>query len=190
MWLQHRLPAREAGCAVKASYNMTEHEDIRPSVQESLEQVIELLRKHDGGEPGSPPGRPRRNWSRPWSTSCTWSSCRSCSTNYILDVAYVLEALPLEQRLIVWDLVRAERDGEILLEVSDAVRETLIAHMDEKELVAATGSSIPTRSPTWRPTCRASHPGCLQVAAGRGTRAAARSDVLSEDSVGALMDFD
>ena len=55
------------------------------------------------------------------------------------DVAYVLEALPLIQRLVVWDLVKADRDGEILLEVSDAVRETLIEHMDDHELVAATG---------------------------------------------------
>jgi magnesium transporter len=54
------------------------------------------------------------------------------------DVAYVLEALPLDQRLIVWDLVKSGSDGEILLEVSDAVRETLIEHMDENELVAAT----------------------------------------------------
>ncbi|MFN5511708.1 MAG: magnesium transporter, partial [Burkholderiales bacterium] len=34
-------------------------------------------------------------------------------------------------------LVKAERDGEILLEVSDSVRETLIASMDRDELVAA-----------------------------------------------------
>src|SRR5687767_7877721 len=54
------------------------------------------------------------------------------------DVAYILEALPLEERLVVWDLVKAEREGEILLEVSDAVRSTLIEHMDGKELVAAT----------------------------------------------------
>lgn len=53
------------------------------------------------------------------------------------DVAYVLESLPLDQRLVVWDLVKAERDGEILLEVSDAVRETLIEYMDPHELVAA-----------------------------------------------------
>jgi magnesium transporter len=53
------------------------------------------------------------------------------------DVAYILEALPLPRRLMVWDLVKAERDGEILLEVSDAVRETLIANMDPAELVAA-----------------------------------------------------
>ena len=53
------------------------------------------------------------------------------------DVAYVLDALPLEERLAVWDLVKADRDGEILLEVSDAVRESLIASMDSRELVAA-----------------------------------------------------
>jgi magnesium transporter len=53
------------------------------------------------------------------------------------DVAAILEALPRAQRLVVWDLVKTDREGEILLEVSDAVRETLIANMDEDELVAA-----------------------------------------------------
>ena len=56
------------------------------------------------------------------------------------DVAYVLESLPLEERLAVWQLVKTERDGEILLEVSDAVRETLIADMDSHELIAAANS--------------------------------------------------
>ena len=45
------------------------------------------------------------------------------------DIAYILEALPLDERLLVWDLVKADRDGEILLEVSDAVRESLIETM-------------------------------------------------------------
>jgi magnesium transporter len=53
------------------------------------------------------------------------------------DVARILETLPPARRLLVWDLVKAERDGEILLEVSDSVRETLIASMDSRELVAA-----------------------------------------------------
>jgi magnesium transporter len=53
------------------------------------------------------------------------------------DVAFILEALPLEERHVVWDLVKAEREGEILLELSDAVRESLIATMEPKELVAA-----------------------------------------------------
>jgi magnesium transporter len=53
------------------------------------------------------------------------------------DIAFILEALPPEERLAVWDLVKADRDGEILLEVSDAVRESLIAAMNPAELVAA-----------------------------------------------------
>jgi len=53
------------------------------------------------------------------------------------DVAYILEALPPDDRLIVWDLVKAEHDGDILLEVSDAVRESLIETMAPNELVAA-----------------------------------------------------
>jgi magnesium transporter len=54
------------------------------------------------------------------------------------DVAYILENLPLEDRILVWGLVRSESDGEILLEVSDAVRDTLLADMDSAEIVAAT----------------------------------------------------
>src|SRR6478672_8022193 len=53
------------------------------------------------------------------------------------DIAYILEALPLEERLAVWNMVKAGRDGEILLEVSEAVRESLIEAMDSAELVAA-----------------------------------------------------
>ncbi|MBU1329698.1 MAG: magnesium transporter [Gammaproteobacteria bacterium] len=53
------------------------------------------------------------------------------------DVAHILEALPLDDRLTIWQLVKAERDGDILLEVSDAVRETLIADMEDHEILAA-----------------------------------------------------
>jgi magnesium transporter len=53
------------------------------------------------------------------------------------DLADVLESLPLEDRLAVWQRVRSDRDGEILLEVSDSVRESLIADMDDREILAA-----------------------------------------------------
>src|SRR5882672_9395742 len=53
------------------------------------------------------------------------------------DIAFLLEALPLEERLAVWNLVKADRDGEILVEVAEAVRESLIESMDSAELVAA-----------------------------------------------------
>ncbi len=53
------------------------------------------------------------------------------------DIAFILEAMPLDERLYIWDLVKADRDGEILLEVSEPVRESLISSMDTEELVAA-----------------------------------------------------
>ena len=56
------------------------------------------------------------------------------------DIAYILEALPLDERLLVWEMVRADRDGDILLEVSDAVRESLIESMAPAELKAAAES--------------------------------------------------
>jgi len=54
------------------------------------------------------------------------------------DIAYVLERLPLDERRWVWSLVRSDHEGEILLEVSDAVRDTLLEDMDSAEIVAAT----------------------------------------------------
>ena len=53
------------------------------------------------------------------------------------DIARVLELMPIENRLIIWNLIKSDIDGEILLEVSDAVRETLISSMDSEEIVAA-----------------------------------------------------
>lgn len=53
------------------------------------------------------------------------------------DIALVLEALPTDERLEVWNLVKADRDGDILLEVSDSVRESLLADMDLPEILAA-----------------------------------------------------
>ena len=45
--------------------------------------------------------------------------------------------MPLASRLKVWELVKADSDGDILLEVSDSVRQSLIADMDSTELLAA-----------------------------------------------------
>jgi magnesium transporter len=107
------------------------------------------------------------------------------------DVAYILEALPLDVRLVVWDLVKAERDGEILLEVSDAVRETLIAHMDENELVAATEQldtdEIADLAPDLPREVIQDVFQLLSVEEREQLRAAMS---YPEDTVGALMDFD
>jgi magnesium transporter len=107
------------------------------------------------------------------------------------DVAYILEALPLEERLVVWDLVKAGRDGEILLEVSDSVRETLIENMDTRELVAAAEQldtdEIADLVPDLPQEVVDDVLHSMSVEEREQLRAAMS---YPEDSVGALMDFD
>jgi magnesium transporter len=89
------------------------------------------------------------------------------------DIAFILEALPIEQRLLVWDLVKSERDGEILIEVSEAVRESLIANMNREELSAAAGQLDADEIADLAPDARR-----FQVAVYRRARAASCSDLL------------
>jgi magnesium transporter len=53
------------------------------------------------------------------------------------EIGHLLESLPPGKREVVWGLVDAEDDGEVLLHVGEEVREALIAEMDTDELVAA-----------------------------------------------------
>jgi magnesium transporter len=53
------------------------------------------------------------------------------------DIARLLEGLPPEQRHPVWALVNPEVAGEVLLEVSEAVRLDLLKEMDSAQLVIA-----------------------------------------------------
>lgn len=57
------------------------------------------------------------------------------------DVAYIIEALSNEDRLAVWEHIKSERSqldsGDVLLELSEGVRESLVASMTTDELVAA-----------------------------------------------------
>ncbi len=107
------------------------------------------------------------------------------------DIAYILEALPREDRLIVWDSVKAERDGEILLEVSDAVRETLIASMDREELVDA----VETLEADEIAAIADDLPADVVEEVKQGLTTEERAQLRAamsypEDSVGARMDFD
>lgn len=55
------------------------------------------------------------------------------------EIGDLLESLTPAKRLAVWELVDAEFDGEVLVEVGDEVRAGLIRGMDDHELVAAMG---------------------------------------------------
>ena len=107
------------------------------------------------------------------------------------DIAYILEALPPDERLIVWDLVKSEHDGDILLEVSDAVRESLIESMAPNELVAAAETLDADELADLAPDLPL---GVIEdvfrslPAEEREHLRAAMS--YAEDSVGSIMDFD
>jgi magnesium transporter len=124
---------------------VAERPEPREHVQDALAEVTSLLRKnrlvegliHD--QFGDAPDAARDELAQsPVARQNREELERVLARLHAADIAYVLEALPLDERLYLWDLVKADRDGEILVEVSDAVRESLISSMDTEELVAAT----------------------------------------------------
>ena len=122
---------------------MTEIEAKKPqeSLQDRLAQVVDLLYRHkiveDLAHRQNQEGQHQEAVERLVHRQNLVELQRKLEALHPADVAYILEALPPDDRLTVWQLVKSDRDGDILLEVSDAVRETLIADMDDHELLAA-----------------------------------------------------
>ena len=164
-----------------------------PGVQAQLEQVIELLHRHELVENlVHRQESPRHDLVETLVHRQHLVALQKLLERlHAADIAYILESLPLDQRLVVWDLVKAERDGEILLEVSDAVRATLIAHMDEGELVAAAeqldADEIADLAPDLPREVIQDVFKSLSTEEREQLRAAMS---YPEDAVGALMDFD
>jgi magnesium transporter len=161
--------------------------------EQFLEQVRELLRRHKAAaESAYPDARASRARVEELVHEGNLEALqRELERLHPADVAYILEALPLDERLIVWDLVKADRDGEILLEVSDAVRETLIASMDEDELVAATEQLDTDEIADLAPDLPREVMQDVFKALSAEEREQLRAAMsYEEDSVGALMDFD
>jgi magnesium transporter len=114
------------------------------------------------------------------------------------DIAAVLEFLPLKQRRVAWEAIKtdktdgegSQREGRVLLEVSDSVRHTLISDMEEEELadvasqlnaneIADIVADIPKRA-------------MLKVLRSLNSQERYHLDEIlaySDDQVGALMDF-
>jgi magnesium transporter len=174
---------------------MTEVEAKKPqeSLQDRLAQVVDLLHRHrlvedlTHRQEGQHQDRVddlvhRQNLAE---------LQRKLDELHPADIAHILEALPLDERLTVWQLVKAERDGDILLEVSDAVRETLIADMDDHELIAATRDMDVDELADLAPELPRDVVHELMESLDAQQRERMRS-VLSyeEDQVGALMDFE
>ena len=172
---------------------MADIQDSKESLSESLQQVISLLDKHRLVE------NLVHNQQMPNHELVESLLHRQNLTELQIkldllhpaDVAYILEALPLEQRLDVWELVKAERDGEILLEVSDAVRQTLIADMDSDELLAAAEQLDTDELADLAPDLPKDVLQDLLDSLDAQNRARLQSALsYSDDAVGSIMDFD
>lgn len=172
---------------------MAEAEQSKEGLQESLLQVIHLLEQlkqmDDSGH--------KQDAKRPVliesleHTQCLAELQQKLDQLHSADVAYILESLPLDQRLIVWDLVKVERDGDILLEVSDAVRQTLIADMDSEELLAAAEQLDTDEIADLAPDLpRDVFQELLESLDSQNRERLQSALSYPEDTVGALMDFD
>lgn len=172
---------------------MSDIQEIKESLSETLQQVIHLLEKHKLVEnivhKQSMPNHDlieglvhRQN---------TIELQKKLEQLHPADVAYILEALPLDDRLSVWELVKADRDGEILLEVSDAVRQTLIADMDNTELLAAAEQLDTDELADLAPDLPKDVLQDLMYSLDAQHRERLQSALsYPEETVGALMDFD
>ena len=106
------------------------------------------------------------------------------------DIAYLLEALPLGRRIEVWDWVDPDHDGPVLLEVSDAVRETLLSSMDRNEILSATEQLETDEIADLAPDLPDDVMHEILVALNEQNRQRLESVLASnEDTVAALMDF-
>ena len=64
-------------------------------------------------------------------------AARMVAAMHPAEIANLIESLPPAQREVVWNFVEPEVEGDVLVELSDGVREALIAGMDAEELLAA-----------------------------------------------------
>lgn len=174
---------------------MTEVEAKKPqeSLQDRLSQVVDLLHRHKlvEGLTHRQEGLHRDLVENLVHRQNLAELQRKLDELHSADVAHILEALPLADRLTVWQLVKAERDGDILLEVSDAVRESLIADMDDHEILAAAKEMDADELADLAPELPRDVVLELMESLDAQQRERVRSALSYEDDqVGALMDFE
>lgn len=174
---------------------MTEVEAKKPqeSLQDRLNQVVDLLHKHKLVEDLThrQEGQHHDLVENLVHRQNLAELQRKLEELHPADIAHILESLPLDDRLTVWQLVKAERDGDILLEVSDSVRETLIADMDDHEILAAARDMDADELADLAPELPRDVVHELMESLDQQQRERVRSALsYEEDQVGALMDFE
>lgn len=111
------------------------------------------------------------------------------------DIAYLIEALPNDWRLAVWEHIKSEESvvesGDVLLELSEGVRESLVASMTDDELVSAAEELDADELADLAPDLPPQVFDLLSSELTSGEREQLRSAMsFPDDSVGARMDFE
>ncbi|HEY9102706.1 magnesium transporter [Chitinimonas sp.] len=165
----------------------------KESLQETLQQVVRILNRHKLVESlVHKQEMPRHDLVETIVHKQNLAELESrLGQLHPADIAFVLESLPLEDRLTAWSLVKPEFEGDVLLEVSDTVRETLLADMDRAEILAAAEhldtDELADLAPDLPQDVMSELIGSLE----EEERAELQSALsYADDQVGSLMDFD
>lgn len=116
---------------------------------------------------------------------------RELATHHPADIAFILENLDLEPRRQLWELVDPRFHGAVLLELSDAVRASLISQMDDEALMGAAGHLESDEIADLVPDLpEALVPKVLDRLDGEDRAEVQSALTFPEGTVGALMEFD
>ncbi|MCQ9615900.1 magnesium transporter [Paenalcaligenes niemegkensis] len=107
------------------------------------------------------------------------------------DISFILESLPETERQAVWQQVSDVHDADVLLEIEDWARESLIKSMEPEDLIAAAATMDADEIADLVPDL----PPDVIAAVQKGLTESERAQLLEamgypEDTVGAIMDFD
>ena len=113
------------------------------------------------------------------------------NTLHPADIAFILESLPETERQLVWNEVEAVHDADILLEIENWARESLIKSMDMESLIAATSNMDADEIAD----LASDLPLDVMIEVQKGLTDTERAQLVAamgypEDTVGAIMDFE
>ncbi len=107
------------------------------------------------------------------------------------DIAFILESLPKNERQTIWALVSQSHEAEVLIEVGDWIRESLIEAMNRQDLVAVTENMDTDKLADLAPDL----PPDVVSEVQKGLTKEEQDQLIEvmgypEDSVGSIMDFE
>ena len=107
------------------------------------------------------------------------------------ELAHLLESLPLQERAVLWELVDVDDEGDVLVEVSDEVRDGLIKGMQTDELIAAVeGMELDDLADLLIDLPETVTQGVLQSLDGQDQERLRQVLAYDEDTAGGLMNID